>query len=101
MADFISYSAGPDGWRHAAACAGDHAGELSEREAWPGDGSIRSRYHPGADSWPDARRIHHRSLQLALDLLLERAGRGLLLPDDAQIRVGSPVHKTAGGWCGF
>ncbi len=61
-----------------AACADVAIGAarlLSEGEARLGDGDVGRRRHGRSDPRPDARRLAHRKLQLALGVLHQRADR--------------------------
>ena len=61
--------------RVAAVEPGDLARRLSAGEAGRGHDPVRHRGAARAGRRADARRLHHRQLRLALDLLPERAGR--------------------------
>ena len=61
--------------RPGAAVAGHHARHLPVRAARPGDGDLRHRHHGRPDHGPDARRLPHRHLQLALGVLRQPAVR--------------------------
>ena len=61
--------------RAGAAEPGDDARHLSVRAPRAGDGDLRHGRHGGADHRPDARRLPHRGVQLALRVLREPAVR--------------------------
>ena len=99
--------------RAIAAVAIDHARSLSAGETRPGHGDLGHGRHGGADPGPDARRLSHRRLQLALGVLRQcavrhRGGDGhcALLPRhasrlDAEIRLVrlSPCSASASARC--
>ena len=61
--------------RPGAAVASDHAGSLSAGKARPGHGAVGRRRDGRAGDRPDARRLSHRRLQLALGVLHQPAVR--------------------------
>ena len=67
--------------------AGDPARGLPAAPAWDGDGHLGARHHGRADRGPDGRRLDHRELLVALDLLHQpalrraRPGAGERVPD--------------------
>ena len=75
LADLLPHSARPEWRRPAAAVAVGAAGNVPAEEAWHGDGGVRPGHHHRAHPGPDARRLDHRQLHLALDLLHQPAGR--------------------------
>src|SRR5262249_36068796 len=67
--------AGFSGGRLAALYAGGAVGRVSAGEARFGDDALRRRRAFGADPGADTRRLAHRQLLLALDLLYQHSDR--------------------------
>ena len=80
-----------------AVVAGRDARHLSAREAGLRDGALGHGRDGGADPGPDARRLAHRVLQLALGVLHQRAGRRA----GAARRAGVPAGDRARRGRGF
>ena len=93
-------AAGIGGRSVATDRAGDPAPDLPARGAGHGDGALRpgGRRRPG--DRPDAGRLHHRQLQLALDLLHQPAGRRARALHGHALRAragGHPARQPRGG----
>ena len=73
--DFLPRAARDRRRRIAAVGTGDPGRHVSAAEARDGDGRVWHGDPCRADSRPDARRLDHRQLFLALDFLHQRAGR--------------------------
>ena len=94
-ADLLPRAAGPDRRRPATSGPGGPAGDIPSQAAWLGHGRIRTGHHPRAHPRSHARRLDHRQLLLALDLLSQPSRRHHLGDDDQRLRARPALHRQA------
>ena len=104
VADLLPRAARAQRRRPAAAVAIGAAGNLPAEETRHRDGGVRPGHHHRAHHGADARRLDHRQLHLALDLLHQSARGHPLAADDQPVRRRSALpaqaQATAASICG-
>src|SRR5208283_3481842 len=93
MAHLLPHPARPHRWWTATAGASRSAGDLPAQEAWHSDGGLWAWHYPRTYSRPYPRRLDHRQLHLALDLLPQPAGRHVFGADDQRLRTRPTLHR--------
>ncbi len=89
----LPHPAGPYRRRLAAARPSRPARDLPAQAARNRHGGLRPRHYPRAHPRPHARRLDHRQLLLALDLLPQRADRCDLRPHDERFRPRPALYR--------
>src|SRR5208283_5161403 len=93
MAHLLPHPARPHRWWTATAGASRSAGDLPAQEAWHSDGGLWAWHYPRTYSRPYPRRLDHRQLHMALDLLPQPAGRHVFGADDQRLRTRPTLHR--------
>ncbi len=93
----LSRAPGIRRWRSSHGPAGHPARDLSAGRAGNCHGTLRARRRAGAGVRAHARRVAHRSVFLAVDLLHQRAGRRAERGHGLAVHRGSPVSRAREG----